>query len=109
MKSWWRPPEKRQRHLPVERLVTYYGRDLRGVHLPFNFSLLNASWHADTIAKLIQEYEAALRLANACAIRQSHLILNASNELRDAARADVAPGSPVIPRDELSSRRRDVA
>ena len=27
-------------YLPVERLVTYYGRDLRGVHLPFNFSLL---------------------------------------------------------------------
>ena len=47
-------------YLPVERLVTYYGRDLRGVHLPFNFSLLGAPWHAGTIGKLIQEYEAAL-------------------------------------------------
>jgi alpha-glucosidase len=47
-------------YLPVERLVTYYGRDLRGVHLPFNFSLLSAPWHAGTIGKLIQEYEAAL-------------------------------------------------
>jgi alpha-glucosidase len=47
-------------YLPVERLVTYYGRDLRGVHLPFNFSLLNAPWDARAIAKLIQEYEAAL-------------------------------------------------
>ena len=47
-------------YLPVERLVAYYGRDLRGVHLPFNFSLLSAPWHAGTIGKLIQEYEAAL-------------------------------------------------
>jgi alpha-glucosidase len=47
-------------YLPVERLVTYYGRDLRGVHLPFNFSLLNASWRAGTIAKLVEEYEATL-------------------------------------------------
>src|SRR5205807_2729979 len=34
--------------------------DLSGVHLPFNFSLLNAPWHARSIAKLIDEYEAAL-------------------------------------------------
>ena len=25
-------------YLPFERLMTYYGRDLRGAHLPFNFS-----------------------------------------------------------------------
>ena len=25
-------------YLPIERLVAYYGRDLAGVHLPFNFS-----------------------------------------------------------------------
>ena len=47
-------------YLPVERLVAYYGRDFRGVHLPFNFSLLSAPWHAGTIGKLIQEYEAVL-------------------------------------------------
>jgi alpha-glucosidase len=47
-------------YLPIERLVKYYGRDLRGAHLPFNFSLLSTSWHARTIAKLIAEYEAAL-------------------------------------------------
>jgi alpha-glucosidase len=29
-------------YLPVERLVAYYGRDLNGLHLPFNFSLLNS-------------------------------------------------------------------
>src|SRR5262249_41211666 len=33
-------------YLPFERLVAYYGRDLAGVHLPFNFSLLSANWHA---------------------------------------------------------------
>jgi alpha-glucosidase len=47
-------------YLPIERLVAYYGRDLSGVHLPFNFSLLSAPWRARTIAKLIDEYEAAL-------------------------------------------------
>jgi len=47
-------------YLPLERLVAYYGRNLGGVHLPFNFSLLSAPWHARTIAKLIDEYEAAL-------------------------------------------------
>jgi alpha-glucosidase len=47
-------------YLPIERLVAYYGRDLSGVHLPFNFSLLSAPWHARTIAELIDEYEAAL-------------------------------------------------
>jgi len=47
-------------YLPIERLVTYYGRDLGGVHLPFNFSLLSTRWHARAIARLIDEYEAAL-------------------------------------------------
>src|SRR5262245_13932652 len=47
-------------YLPLERLVTYYGRDLAGLHLPFNFSLLSASWDAASIARLIAEYEAAL-------------------------------------------------
>src|SRR4051812_26379369 len=47
-------------YLPVERLVTYYGRDLSGVHLPFNFALLSAPWHARQLAKLIHEYEASL-------------------------------------------------
>lgn len=47
-------------YLPIERLVTYYGRDLRGAHLPFNFQLIQAAWNASGIAKLIREYEAAL-------------------------------------------------
>jgi alpha-glucosidase len=47
-------------YLPIERLVAYYGRDLAGAHLPFNFSLLQSPWDARTIARLIGEYEAAL-------------------------------------------------
>jgi alpha-glucosidase len=47
-------------YLPLERLVAYYGRDLAGMHLPFNFSLLSTSWDAPSIAGLIAEYEAAL-------------------------------------------------
>jgi alpha-glucosidase len=47
-------------YLPIERLVAYYGRDLGGVHLPFNFTLLNARWSASAIADLIDQYESAL-------------------------------------------------
>ena len=48
-------------YLPVERLMHYYGRDGEaGVHLPFNFQLIEAPWHARTLAKLIADYEAAL-------------------------------------------------
>ena len=47
-------------YLPIERLVAYYGRNLDGAHLPFNFSLLNTPWKAEKIARLISEYEAAL-------------------------------------------------
>jgi alpha-glucosidase len=47
-------------YLPVERLVKYYGVDLGGVHVPFNFQLLLAKWHARDIARIIGEYEAAL-------------------------------------------------
>jgi alpha-glucosidase len=47
-------------YLPIERLVTYYGEDLRGAHLPFNFQLILTAWDARDIGRLIEEYEAAL-------------------------------------------------
>ena len=47
-------------YLPIEQLVTYYGRDLKGAHLPFNFQLLQTAWNAASIAQIIEEYEAAL-------------------------------------------------
>jgi alpha-glucosidase len=47
-------------YLPIEKLVAYYGRDLEGTHLPFNFTLLDAQWRARPLEKLIDDYEAAL-------------------------------------------------
>ena len=47
-------------YLPVERLAAYYGRDLGGAHLPFNFSLLQTPWRASEIAALIARYEGSL-------------------------------------------------
>jgi alpha-glucosidase len=47
-------------YLPIERLVAYYGPDLSGVHLPFNFQLIHAAWRAREIAALVKEYEDAL-------------------------------------------------
>ena len=47
-------------YLPIDRLVTYYGKDNSGVHLPFNFHLISTPWNAREIAALIETYEAAL-------------------------------------------------
>jgi alpha-glucosidase len=47
-------------YLPIERLVAYYGRDMEGAHLPFNFQLIFATWRAPEIARVVAEYEAAL-------------------------------------------------
>jgi alpha-glucosidase len=47
-------------YLPIKQLVAYYGRDLGGAHLPFNFSLLETPWEATALARLIEDYEAAL-------------------------------------------------
>jgi len=47
-------------HLPIERLVTYYGVELSGIHLPFNFNLIGAPWSAAILREIIATYEAAL-------------------------------------------------
>jgi alpha-glucosidase len=47
-------------YLPLERLVTYYGAQGSGVHLPFNFQLIELPWHARAIADAIDRYEAVL-------------------------------------------------
>ncbi len=47
-------------YLPLERLVTYYGKDLSGAHLPFNFQMIFAAWKAEEIRRLVEEYERAL-------------------------------------------------
>jgi alpha-glucosidase len=47
-------------YLPIDRLMTYYGVDLSGFHLPFNFHLISTAWRPQSIAAHIEEYEAAL-------------------------------------------------
>jgi alpha-glucosidase len=47
-------------YLPLNRLVAYYGKDLSGVQLPFNFQLLQTVWDPAVIADLIEQYESAL-------------------------------------------------
>ncbi|MCF0052850.1 DUF3459 domain-containing protein [Dyadobacter sp. LJ53] len=47
-------------YLPIHKLVTYYGQDNKGAHLPFNFQLLSLPWDAPQIAMAIDEYEGAL-------------------------------------------------
>jgi alpha-glucosidase len=47
-------------YLPPQRLVSYYGKNLGGAHLPFNFALLSAPWNARGIEKIIFEYESLL-------------------------------------------------
>ena len=47
-------------YLPISKLVTYYGIDNNGAHLPFNFMLLSLPWEAKRIASAISEYEGLL-------------------------------------------------
>ena len=47
-------------YLPVERLMAYYGAQGSGVHLPFNFQLIELPWHARALADAIDHYEASL-------------------------------------------------
>jgi alpha-glucosidase len=47
-------------YLPLQRLVAYYGNDLRGAQMPFNFALISTLWSARSIEKIIGDYESAL-------------------------------------------------
>jgi glycosidase len=47
-------------YLPIDRLMAYYGVDLTGFQLPFNFHLISTSWNPAAIAGLIELYEQAL-------------------------------------------------
>ena len=41
-------------YLPFDRLMAYYGVDLTGFHLPFNFHLISTPWNPTAIAALIE-------------------------------------------------------
>lgn len=47
-------------YLPIKKLITYYGIDNKGAHLPFNFQLITLPWNAREISAAIDEYEGAL-------------------------------------------------
>lgn len=47
-------------YLPLDRLMLYYGAELKGFHLPFNFHLLSTPWNATAIGALIDAYESKL-------------------------------------------------
>ena len=47
-------------YLPLQRLVAYYGNDLAGAQMPFNFALLSTLWSARSVEKIVAEYESAL-------------------------------------------------
>ncbi|HET9954033.1 MAG TPA: alpha-amylase family glycosyl hydrolase, partial [Polyangiaceae bacterium] len=46
--------------LPVDRLMAYYGVDLSGLHLPFNFQLLQARWEVPILRSIVARYEESL-------------------------------------------------
>lgn len=47
--------------LPYDRLVRYYGSELNGLHLPFNFQLLQLNdWQASSLRQLVESYETIL-------------------------------------------------
>jgi alpha-glucosidase len=47
-------------YLPIQELVAYYGVNLLGAQMPFNFWLIQTAWQAPLLAELINRYEAAL-------------------------------------------------
>ncbi len=49
-------------YLPVQQLMTYYGPDLKGANLPFNFLLIQSPWNAMAIANVLSGYISVLPL-----------------------------------------------
>jgi alpha-glucosidase len=47
-------------YLPTQQLMSYYGADLKGAQLPFNFQLLQCAWNAEAVAQSILNYYDAL-------------------------------------------------
>ena len=48
-------------YLPLKDLMAYYGQELKGANLPFNFMLLQSAWNAQAVAQVITEYMGVLR------------------------------------------------
>ena len=81
-------------YLPIQRLVAYYGNDLTGAQMPFNFALLSTLWSARSIEKIIADYERALPAG-----AWPNWVLGNHDRPRVASRVGQRPGA----------RRRDAA
>ena len=81
-------------YLPLHRLVAYYGNDLGGAHMPFNFALLSTLWSARSIEKIIARIRAG--------VAAGRLAELGARQPRSAARGE--PG-----RAGAGARRRDAA
>jgi alpha-glucosidase len=46
--------------LSIEDLVAYYGQEGDGLHMPFNFSLMEAPWKVEAVRAAVDAYEASL-------------------------------------------------
>ena len=75
-------------YLPLDRLMHYYGRERAGVHLPFNFELVDAPWDARALAALIAAYEAALPAGG-----WPNWVLGNHDRPRIAAKLGAGPGA----------------
>jgi alpha-glucosidase len=47
-------------YLPNKELMAYYGKAFDECHLPFNFQLIDSPWNAQTVRRLVDQYEADL-------------------------------------------------
>ncbi len=47
-------------YLPLPELMTYYGVNLNGADLPFNFLLLQCAWTAEAVKQVVTDYYGAL-------------------------------------------------
>lgn len=47
-------------YLPLGELVRYYGVERSGVHLPFNFQLIQQPWNARHVRRVVDEYEGSV-------------------------------------------------
>jgi alpha-glucosidase len=71
-------------YLPIPQLMAYYGKDLSGTQLPFNFQLLQTAWTADAVSRALFDYDAALPAG-----AWSNWVLGNHDNARIATRAGV--------------------
>ena len=94
-------------YLPIDRLMAYYGADLTGFHLPFNFHLISTDWKPQALASLIEAYEAALpagRMAELGARQPRPVARREPDRTRAGAGRGDAAADPERNADDLPGR-----